>query len=193
MLRKLAVFKVFVLLCFAQLSQAQTTRLNGRVLNPTNEPVSGASVAVEGLNRTVVANVEGRFTLNLETGKKYVLTVSSVGYQTKVVEEVEVQAGIENEVTVVLEPSNAALGEVVIRSSARRESSIALINFQKNNTSLSSGIAADFIRRTPDRNTGEVLKRVSGASIQDNRYIVIRGLADRYNQAFINNAQLPSS
>src|SRR5439155_21753365 len=46
---------------------------------------------------------------------------------------------------------------------------------------------------TPDRTTGEVLKRVSGASIQDNKFVIVRGLSDRYNAAFINNAQLPSS
>src|SRR4030095_1185409 len=66
-------------------------------------------------------------------------------------------------------------------------------NFQKNNTSVSSGLAADFIKRTPDKNTGEVLKRVSGASIQENKFVVVRGLGDRYNTAFLNGAQLPSS
>lgn len=54
-------------------------------------------------------------------------------------------------------------------------------------------MAADFIRRTPDKNTSEVLKRVSGTSIQDNKFVVVRGLSDRYNTALINNAQLPSS
>jgi hypothetical protein len=58
---------------------------------------------------------------------------------------------------------------------------------------MSSGLAADFIRRTPDRNTSDVLKRVSGASIQDNKFVVVRGLSDRYNQALLNNALMPSS
>ena len=43
------------------------------------------------------------------------------------------------------------------------------------------------------KNTGEVLRRVSGASIQDNKFVIIRGLSDRYNSAFINGAALPSS
>ncbi|MBP7931403.1 MAG: TonB-dependent receptor, partial [Chitinophagaceae bacterium] len=61
------------------------------------------------------------------------------------------------------------------------------------NTALSSGLAADFIRRTPDKNTGEVLKRVSGAAIQDNKFVIVRGLSDRYNSAMLNSALLPSS
>ena len=98
----------------------------------------------------------------------------------------------ENNLTIVLE-EKSTLSEVVVRSSVRKESTSALLNFQKNNTSVSSGIAADFIRRTPDRNTGEILKRVSGTSIQDNKFVVVRGLGDRYNTAFLNGAQLPSS
>ena len=54
-------------------------------------------------------------------------------------------------------------------------------------------LSADFIRRTPDKNTGEVLRRVSGTSIQDNKFVIVRGLSDRYNSAYINGAQLPSS
>ena len=64
---------------------------------------------------------------------------------------------------------------------------------QKNAISISSGITADLIRRSPDKNTSEVLKRVSGASIQYNKFVVVRGLSDRYNSAQINGAILPSS
>ena len=52
---------------------------------------------------------------------------------------------------------------------------------------------ADLIRRSPDRNTGEVLKRVSGASIQNGKFVVIRGLSERYNTAMINGAQMQST
>jgi hypothetical protein len=172
---------------------AQNTRLNGRVINSNNEPLSGATIVVEELKVQVIANVEGRFTLNLEPGKKYTLTVSSVGYDTKIITEIEVTAGQDNAIDIVLEP-HAKTGEtVVVRTTRRQETTNALLSFQKNNTALSSGIAADFIRRTPDKNTGEVLRRVSGASIQDNKFVIVRGLSDRYNQALLNDALMPSS
>ncbi|MBO9635839.1 MAG: carboxypeptidase-like regulatory domain-containing protein, partial [Chitinophagaceae bacterium] len=161
------------------------------MINSKNEALAGASVSVEGIARTIVADIEGRFSINLEAGKKYSLKVSSAGYNTKVLEDLEVKSNEDNNITVVLE--NKTLEEVVVKSSVRKESTSALVNLQKNNTSLSSGIAADFIKRTPDRNTGEILKRVSGTSIQDNRFVIVRGLGDRYNTAFINGAQLPSS
>ncbi|RYZ54083.1 MAG: TonB-dependent receptor, partial [Sphingobacteriales bacterium] len=54
-------------------------------------------------------------------------------------------------------------------------------------------VSAEAIKRSPDRNTGEVLKRVSGASLQEGKYLVVRGLADRYNQATLNGALLSST
>ncbi|MBC7848395.1 MAG: TonB-dependent receptor [Chitinophagaceae bacterium] len=170
---------------------AQTVKLTGKVLNPRNEPISGATVTVGTPPISIAADVEGRFSLSLEAGKTYTLTISAAGYNVKVVEEVEVKSSGLNDLTITLE--NKTLEQVVVRTSARRESTSALINLQRNNASLSSGLAADFIRRTPDKNTGEVLRRVSGASIQDNKFVIVRGLSDRYNSAMINGAQLPSS
>ena len=192
-MRKKNFFLVLILIVagLQAFSQATVT-MNGKVINSRNEPVPGATVIIEGTNRKTAANVEGRFSFILEAGKKYTLKVSSAGYNAKSLEEVEIKTGEDNTITIVLE-TKSELGEVVVRTSVRKETTSALINLQRNNTAVSSGIAADLIKRTPDRTTGEVLKRVSGASIQDNKFVIVRGLSDRYNAAFINNAQLPSS
>lgn len=174
---------------------AQGIRLTGKVMNSRNEPLPGATVQVEGAGRQVLADVEGKFYVTLDSGRKYTLRVSNTGYETKLVAEVEVGLNQDNYFEIVLSESNKSnLEGVVVKATTRRqENTAALLTFQRNNTALSSGLAADFIRRTPDRNTGEVLKRVSGASIQDNKFVVVRGLSDRYNAAVINNAQLPST
>ncbi|MEJ7681037.1 MAG: TonB-dependent receptor plug domain-containing protein [Segetibacter sp.] len=75
----------------------------------------------------------------------------------------------------------------------RRETISSLYLQQKNSSSISDGISAEVIRRSPDRSTGEVLKRVSGASVQDNKFVVIRGLSERYNTSLLNNSVLPST
>ena len=64
---------------------------------------------------------------------------------------------------------------------------------QKNAVSVSDGISSESIRKSPDKATSDVIKRISGASIQDNKFAIIRGLNERYNSAFINSAPLPSS
>ncbi len=187
--------KKILLLCLclplSVLLFSQSARLSGKIINSKNEPVAGATISVPGIERSFAADIEGRFSITLDASKKHSITVSSAGYGTKIVEDIELKTKEENSIVVTLETST--LEEVVIKSSVRKESTSALINFQRNNTAVSSGIAADFIKRTPDKNTGEILKRVSGTSIQDNKFVVVRGLGDRYNTAFLNGAQLPSS
>lgn len=173
---------------------SQTLRLSGKVTNDKSEPVVGVSIKIAGTAVGTTTNVEGIYVLNLNTGTKYTLEVSAIGYVAKTISDVDVTAGGINEFNITLETASKTQEAVIVRATSRRqESTASLITFQRNSTSLSSGLAADFIRRTPDRNTGEVLKRVGGASIQDNRFVVVRGLSDRYNQAMINNALLPSS
>ena len=174
---------------------SQSVRLTGKVTNERNEPLPGVTVKIAGTSNGTSTNVEGVYFLTLTVGTKYTLEVSAVGYVPKSITDVDVSASGVNEFNIVLQTAAKQQEEVIVRTttSRRQENTASLITIQRNNTSLSSGLAADFIRRTPDRNTGEALKRVSGASIQDNRYVVVRGLSDRYNQAMINNAQLPSS
>jgi len=167
------------ILFFTLTSAAQSLKLNGRVLNQKNEPISGASVTVSG--KVVAADVEGRFSILLEASKKYTLTVSAVGYQTKSVDEIEVKA------------NDANVFDIVLEVSAKQGAANALISYQKNTNTVSSVISAESIRRSPDRNTGEVLKRTTGASVQEGKFIIIRGLADRYNQAMLNGVLLTST
>ncbi|MGZ5220216.1 MAG: carboxypeptidase regulatory-like domain-containing protein [Chitinophagaceae bacterium] len=187
-LQLLSFFLVLISFASAQ------TRLGGKVVNSKNEPVAGVSVKIIGATGGTTTDIEGRYSLNLSAGKKYELEFSASGFSAKLVNDIEVGPGLDNELNIVLEIAITNIEGVTVRATSRRqESTAALLNFQKNNIALSSGLASDFIRRTPDKNTGEVLKRVSGASIQDNKFVIIRGLSDRYNSALINNAQLPST
>jgi len=184
-----------LILLFPVCLRAQNIVLSGKVTNPKNEPLSGASVIIKPINRTLVTDVEGRFSISLEPGKKYLLEISAISYAPKTITDVEVGKLTDNNIDIVLEPAVKELEGIVIKttSTKRQENTVAMLSFQRNNSALSSVMAADFIRQTPDKNTGEVLKRVSGASIQDNKYVIVRGLSDRYNQALLNDAPMPSS
>jgi hypothetical protein len=191
-LSSLTVLFISLFLLVAQAS-AQSINIAGKVVNTSNESIPGASILVEEINKTLIANVAGEFTVLLELGKTYTFTVSSLGFNTKAVSGIEPGVGSDEIITIVLAPKVTNSEAIVIRSTRRQESTTALLTFQRTNSAVSSGLAADFIRRTPDKNTGEVLKRVSGASIQDNRFVIVRGLSDRYNSAMLNSALLPSS
>ena len=175
-------------------ANSQTEKLSGKVVNDRNEPLAAVSVQVKG-GTTTTTNLDGSFQLTLNTGVKYEIVFSAVGYKSKPVSDVDVIKGQINELNVVLEVASKEQESVVIstRSTARRESVNSLIQFQKNTNTVASVISAETIRRSPDRTTGEVLKRTPGASIQEGRFIIVRGLADRYNQAMLNGILLTST
>jgi hypothetical protein len=184
---------MILMMILPMFTSAQSVNIRGRIINTKNEPVPGASIVIQETKKLVSANVEGEFNFTLEKGKRYSVLVSSTGYQSKSVDEIDPATLVDEPLVIVLEPKVTTGESIVIRSTRRQESTVALLTFQRTSSSMASGLAADFIRRTPDKNTGEVLKRVSGASIQDNRFVVVRGLSDRYNAAMLNTAQLPSS
>ncbi len=174
--------------------QAQSLKLTGKVLNEKNEPLAGVSVKIVGGGGTTT-DIEGRFSLNLTPGKKYDIEISAIGYAPKTINETEVVAGQANDLNITLEVKAQTGDNVVVsaKSTARRETVNAVISFQKNTNTVASVISAESIRRSPDKNTGEVLKRTPGASIQEGRFIIVRGLADRYNQAMLNGILLTST
>jgi outer membrane receptor protein involved in Fe transport len=174
---------------------AQTGRISGKVSDSkTGETLIGVTVKIAGTTTGASTDVEGRYSINGVNAGTYTIEVSYIGYATKRVSDVIVKNGIAAIADLVLEESNSQkLNEVVITASVKQESVNALYASQKNSARISSGITADQIRRSPDKNTSEVLKRVSGASVQDGKFLVIRGLSDRYNVALINSSPLPST
>jgi outer membrane receptor protein involved in Fe transport len=187
---------ISALLGLVLISFSQSEKLTGKVLNSKNEPVVKASINIEGTNIGTTSGVDGEFSLSLTVGKKYILIISSTSYETKKV-EVEVAAGQLNELQISLTEStkNTLTGVTVTAASstARKETQAAMVQFQKNTNTVASVISAENIRRSPDKNTGEVLKRTPGTSIMEGRFIVVRGLADRYNQAMLNGILLTST
>jgi hypothetical protein len=193
---KRSLFTLLALLGFVFVSFSQNAKLTGKILNNKNEPVVNATIKVDGTNTGTASGVDGSFTLTLAIGKKYTLVISSVNYETKTIEDVEVTASRVNELQILLnESTKNTLEGVVVKttSSARKETAAALIQFEKNTNTVASVISSEAIRRSPDKNTGEVLKRLPGTSIQEGKYLVVRGLADRYNLAMLNGVPLTST
>ena len=194
MSKTLLLVLVSVLSC--QFLFAQTGKISGKVLNQKNEAVPGVSVKIVGAPGGVTTDIEGRFTLTLHSDKKYELEFSAVGYTSKTISEIELTPGQVTELNITLELANKNLGSVTVtatRSTARKETVNSIIQFQRNTNTVASVISAESIRRSPDKNTGEVLKRIPGTSIQEGKYLVVRGLSDRYNTALLNGIQLSST
>ncbi len=194
-LTRILSLKLLLILSTLTAFSQQNGKISGKVSDSkTAETLIGLTVKITGSTLGASTDIDGRYALgNLNPGK-YSLTFSYIGYQTKNITDIEVLAGKTTNLDVVMEEATSqALAEVVITATIRQESINGLYAQQKNSVRISDGISAESIRKSPDKNTSEVLKRVSGTTIQDNKFVVVRGLADRYNSASLDNGVLPST
>lgn len=165
--------------------------VNGQVLDAkTNDPIIGATIQTGKYG--AVTDINGQYHLELPPGT-YTLSISSIGYTTKKITDVVVTERKPLILPVALSLQKSTLKGVEVVASAKKETVAALYLRQKNNAALSDGISAEQIRVTPDNNAAQVLKRVSGLTIQDDKFVTVRGLSDRYNNVVLNGATLPST
>ena len=185
-------------IAIATISQAQKAKLTGKITSTKNEALASVSLTLQS-DKTQISktDIEGRYSFSIDVDKNYTLTLTYVGYKNKTVQEIKATTANEDLVVdVVLEEANSKLADVTVsanRSANKGATDNALISFQKNTNTVASVISAETIKRSPDRNTAEILKRTPGASIQEGKYIIVRGLADRYNQAMLNGILLTST
>jgi hypothetical protein len=165
---------------------AQKGSISGKIIDAKfADALIGASVRLEGGAGGAVTDLDGNFVIaNVPVGT-HKITVNYTGYSPKTIDDVVVRNNEATTVDISLEePSvGTTITEVVVVATALRSSQSALTILQKNSPVIADGISAETIKRTPDRTTGDVIRRVSGASIRDGRFAVIRGLNDRYNVA----------
>ncbi len=178
------------IVCFAQKGKVE-----GKVTDAkTGQPLTGVTVINKQSGKGSSTDVEGRYSIIINGVSKISLVFSYNGV-TQVIDDIEIKDGIVTIQDLSLTQREKTEDAVVVRtaSTARKETAASLITFQKNTNTVASVISAEAIRRSPDRNTGEILKRTPGTSIQDGKFIIVRGLADRYNQAMLNGILLTST
>ena len=178
---------------FSFVINAQNATIQGVIIDEMNgQTIPGAKVILDSMTKFASSDFDGKFSFeNLSIGEHYV-TVKYPTYTTKKVRFILKENEV-TEIKISIISTEKELTVARVRTRPKTETTAALLMTQKNATSVTSGITAEEIKKTPDTRTSDVLKRVSGASIQDNKFVVIRGLNDRYNFAMLNDAPLPSS
>lgn len=194
MIKKLAI-TILSIFATSFIAIAQNGSLEGVVKDAKNgEALIGATVALIG-QQTIGASthIDGDFLLETAPGI-YLLKIQYVGYKTKEIEGVVIVSNTKTPISIEMDTDNdKTLSEIVIRSSAKKESINSLLTYQRNTNVVAQVISAEAISKSPDKNTGEALKRISSASLVEGKYLVVRGLGDRYNQAMLNGSLLSST
>lgn len=179
------------------LAQTQTTSgtISGRITDgSTNEGLPRATAIIIGSKKGAVSDPKGRYTIkNLTPGKYDSLKFSYVGYVSKIVTNVEVKAGQTTTINVVLQPNKLQVQGVVKTANRITENQAAVLNERKNAAQVSDGISKEEIKRLPDADAGQALKRVSGVTVVGDKFVYVRGVGDRYNNTTLNGVALTST
>ncbi|MEP6513813.1 MAG: TonB-dependent receptor [Parafilimonas sp.] len=195
-MRQIFILLVIISVLFLSFNtNAQSGILNGKITDEgSGQPLIGATVIIPHSSYRTITDIDGAYRLHGVAAGKQVLQVSYVGFDTKEIGDVEITPGQIVTLNITLSLSQKAILEaVVVKSTARKETTNALLSIRRNAPVVSDFISAEMIRKSPDKNIGDVLKRVSGTSVQDNKFVVVRGMSDRYNEAMLNGAVLPST
>ncbi|MBN8820652.1 MULTISPECIES: TonB-dependent receptor [unclassified Spirosoma] len=190
-----------VLLFFSLVFTLQTTRaqvnvgtIRGTVRDgQTKEALIGCTIRIDGTQLGVTTDVEGNFLLtNVPVGNQKVI-ISYISYQTKEIPNVRVESGNTTAIETELLTEGKALQEVVVRGNRATNTEVAVITEIKQMKPIAVGISAQQIVKSQDRDAAAAIRRVPGVSIVDNRFVLIRGLAARYNSVLINDVITPST
>ncbi len=176
------------------LAHAQTGTVRGTLKDAiTQEDLIGATVRVDGTAIGAATDVNGFFSISKVPVGSVKLILTYVSYRTKEIPGVTVEADKVTEVNASMEEDKVQLAEVKIVAQRSTNTEISVISEIKAAQQIVSGISAQQIARTLDRDAGQVVKRIPGITIVGDRFINIRGLSSRYNTVMLHNAFTPST
>ncbi|MEM7790186.1 MAG: carboxypeptidase-like regulatory domain-containing protein, partial [Verrucomicrobiota bacterium] len=173
--------------------------VSGQVLDrETQAPVAGVAILLEGTTIGTITGSDGRYSLGPAPAGTYTLTFIKTGYIESNVTEFSV---LEEEVSVfpfALPPRPVEMSDEVYElqdftvTAAQATELMAKLDLRLSSDSLLNVLSSEDFAKLAASDVAEAVSKISGASLSDGKYVVIRGLNDRYNTTLINGVVLPS-
>ena len=192
--RALATACALLLLAGHGLAAAQEPgRIVGRVLDAqTGAGLTGVQIQVVEGQGGALSGMDGRYVLQDVSPGTVALRIESLGYATKVVTGVRVPAGGAVEQNIALSAQALQLEGIEVSAAAERGSVTRALDQQRTSANIVNAITSEQIARSPDGDAAAALQRVSGVTVQDNKFVFVRGLGERYTTTSLNGARIPS-
>ena len=202
--RRIVLLLVVSLALVASAGWAQQGSVTGFVLDGrTGQPVRGATLQFEGTDVIATSDIGGVFQAVMSTGT-FTVTVTAEGYESQRVVDVTVGTGAPASVSIVLNPSSptSASGgdqdtsvaeEITVTAEAIAATETALLAERKAAAQIVDNIGSEEISKNTGSDAAGALKRVTGISVQDSKYVFVRGLGERYSNTQLNGSKMPST
>jgi hypothetical protein len=166
--------------------------LSGRVVSADNgQPVVGARVYVSGTPIDLVTDAEGRFSAPISAGS-YAISVLAPNFSSRSFEGVQIVSEQTTEQAIELTPAGVELPEFVVLEPFIEGSLASFVEERRTSSAVTDILGAEQISRAGDSDAAGALKRVTGLTLVDGKFVYVRGLGERYSSTLLNGAQVPS-
>ena len=186
----LTLFLVFGITSFAQQTGSVVGKLTDKEMS--DEPLAFANILIKGTIKGTTSDYDGLYALeDLEPGT-YTLVFSFVGYETQEIEAV-VEPGKVTTINVPMGANAAALDEIVITTTSRKDSEVALLLEQKKAVEIKESIGSVELTKLGVSDAATATTKISGVSSSEaSGNVYVRGLGDRYLYTTLNGLTIPS-
>ncbi len=183
---------LIVFMTFTNTVWAVYGQLTGKVVDQeTGEELIGATIIVKETGQGAVTDLNGYFRIPLNPGN-YTIEISYVSYTPYKIENINLESGETVELNVQL-AGDMELEEIVIQANAIKDNDVSMLKIQRKAPGIQDGISSMEIKRLGASSAAESMTYVTGAAVEDGKYIVMRGLGDRYTLSLINGMILPGA
>src|SRR5690606_32130826 len=184
----------FTLLLFSTalttLAQQGTIRVTV-IDNATAEHLIGVAALVINYGTGALSDFDGKFEIKADPGN-YSLQISYVGYANITIQEVKVeakQATLLDNIRMYEEAGE--LGEITVSAEMLNTTEEALLTVKRKSPNMLDGISSANFRKIGDSDAASAIRRVPGVSIEEGKYVYVRGLGDRYTKSTLNGMTIP--
>jgi len=187
--------KIVVLVLFllgSMVSFAQNGTLSGKIIDGDfNDVLPFANVTIKGTSKGTSSDFDGKYTIDNIAPGTYTVLFSFIGYTSKEITDVEIKPNEVTNLEVTLTTVEDALDAVVITVTKRRNSEKAVLDLQKNSTVVLDGLSSESIKKAGSSSVASAVKTIPGVSVQDGKFVYVRGLGDRYTKTLLNGMEVP--
>ncbi len=188
------VLLALLFICFSISAFAQMGTIRGHIKDAgTGEGVVGANVSIAGTTQGSAADINGDFEIpNVKSGN-HKLVVSFISYRTDTLNNISVYPDQVTMINTALAEESQQLAEVVVSSARMNNTDISILSDIKTSQLVVTGISAQQISLSQDRDAAQIVKRIPGITIVGNRFVNVRGLSERYSIVMLNGVIAPST
>ena len=196
------IFTLIAFLCSSHVASAQDANVesgmvSGSILDAEYGGVLyDAIVTISELGKTVRSNMDGRFHFGEIPVGEYTVIVSADFYKTSRITEVRVSQGALAKVDVPMYGDTSdvfSLGTFEVKANVLEGSDLGLLNVRQKAAAISDAISSESFSRLGVGDAAGALSKITGVAISDGKYMVVRGLSDRYNNTTLNGSTVPSA